>query len=589
MKNFIENDHKYDIKLFKINMSYHELAKIEHNSEKIKYIIDSHISHFEIEDNLYSISKHSIEDLKVLTYVYNEPEKNSYWKQFLPDNITDKHSFEIKKISFALFVTISDKIFCVVGGGGISVIKKFLNHTFGIDLYEHIADLTEDKISSITLRSISGKLTEERDIYRNGQNLSDSINFTEIPKKINLELRNTLKKNIFNFIQYSNDRTLVEVSTYFHIKQRIDFETFIELIKTIYKIEKNIKPISISSFSKEKDDLVIKNEYQNTLLNEIYDYMIDSFGPNRLNTVNKFDIDFIHPSKILEFYECDTYKLYTKNKRNAFYETNDMYTLFENGLKHIYEIIGENLNNPFEFNKILFGIKVVGIKNEKRLTTAMFLQHITCEVKYQNQPVFKIDNIWYTVQDNFETTLNEKCINLLNQNYLNSNILDYSWDTNKLTEGDYNLKYNNQDNYLVLDKMISQNIELCDIIHYNGDDVFLIHVKNGFDAKMRDLSNQISISANRLFTDYNSKEKKYLKAVYDRYIKGKKEYLPQEKFLSLFGKNIIYVMAYKSRFEPKLTLDDRITKSKSNIAKYSLIQANHDLKNLYQLKYFDIK
>lgn len=589
MRNFIENDYKYDIKLFKINMSYYELAKIESNSEVINYIIDTHISHFEIEDNLYSISEHKIDDLNVLTYVYNEPEKNSYWKQFLPDNITNLHSFEVKKISFVLFVTISDKIFCVVGGGGISVIKRFLNNTFGIDLYEHIADLNEDQISSITLRSISGKLTEERDIYRNGQNLSDSINFTEIPKKINLELRKSLKKELFNFIDYSNEKTLVEVSTYFHIKQRIDFETFIELIKTVYKIEKNIKPISISSFSKEKNDIIIENNYLKILLSDIYDYMIDSYGPNKSNTINKFDIDFIHPSKISEFYECDTYKLYAKKKRNAFYETNDMYSLFDNGLKYVYDIIGENLNDIFEFNKMLFGVKVVGLKNNKIVTTAMFLHHITCEIKYYNNPIFKIDNIWYTVQDNFETILNEKCISLLNQNYLNDKILNYSWKSKELTEGEYNLEYEGHDNYLVLDKIISQNIELCDIIHYDDDNVFLIHVKNGFDAKMRDLSNQISISANRLFTDYNTKEKKYLKEVYNRYKKGKKKPMSQEVFLSLFGKNVIYVMAYKSRFDSILSHQDKITNSKSNIAKYSLIQANHDLKNLYQLKYFDIK
>lgn len=38
----------------------------------------------------------------------------------------------------------------------------------------------------------------------------------------------------------------------------------------------------------------------------------------------------------------------------------------------------------------------------------------------------------------------------------------------------------------------------------------------------------------------------------------------------------------------KLDLEDRIRKSKSNIAKYSLIQCVQDMSPLYQIKIFDI-
>ena len=60
-------------------------------------------------------------------------------------------------------------------------------------------------------------------------------------------------------------------------------------------------------------------------------------------------------------------------------------------------------------------------------------------------------------------------------------------------------------------------------------------------------------------------------------------------FLNKFNQNkeIIYVMAYKSK-KGKMNLEDRIRKSKSNIAKYSLIQCVQDMSPLYPIKIFDI-
>ncbi|GGF73938.1 DUF6119 family protein [Wenyingzhuangia marina] len=585
MRNFIENDFKYDVKIFKINTEFYEIRKLNSAKEIINHLIDSHKSNFEIEENQFSISNHEIDDLNITSYVYNEPEKESYWKQFLPTEITNNHNFEIKRISFVLFVSISDKIYSLVGGGGISVVKKYLNHTFGIDIYECLADLDHDQISSITLRNIAGKLTEERDIFRNGQNLADSINFTDIPRKINLELRKELKETIFNFIDFSNDKTLIEVSTYFFIKQKVNFETFVELIKVLTNLEDNKLHTPISSFVKEKDETLISAEYEKILHNEIYDIMIDLYGPNRQNTTRRFDIDFIHPSKIIEFYECDTYKVYAKKKRNCFFETNDKYLLFEKTLEYIYSQLGDKLESIYDFNSILFGIKVIGYKNEKKQTIAPFLQHITCEIKYNNYPIFKIDNLWYRVKDNFIETINSKTIGLLDNNSIPHNILTYKWES-KETEGEYNLKYENLEKYIVLDKMISQNIELCDIIYEDKENVYLIHVKKGFDAKMRDLSNQISIAANRLYTDVNSEDKIYLKSVFKRYDNHK---ITENEFLKIFEKNIVFVMAYKSGFGEETTITDRVKKSKSNIAKYCIIQTNQEMKNLYSLKYYDIK
>jgi uncharacterized protein (TIGR04141 family) len=219
----------------------------------------------------------------------------------------------------------------------------------------------------------------------------------------------------------------------------------------------------------------------------------------------------------------------------------------------------------------------------------MFIQHITCEIKYEGKPIFHIDSTWYKVKNDFINSINDKCINLIEKNRLKEKFINIPWDTTIKDEGDYNDKYNSITNYFVFDKMLPDNIEFCDIMYEDKETIYLVHVKDGFDAKVRDVSNQITISANRFWNDFNSGSNEYLESIVDTYNKRSSSKIDKKSFIDKFktDREIIYVMAFKSK-NGKKPVDFKITKSKSNIAKYSLIQCIQDMSSLYQLKIFDI-
>mgnify|MGYP001126640152 CR=1 FL=1 len=101
---------------------------------------------------------------------------------------------------------------------------------------------------------------------------------------------------------------------------------------------------------------------------------------------------------------------------------------------------------------------------------------------------------------------------------LNFDILK-KWEEDK-DEDYYNKLHSSLPNHYVLDKVIKDNIELCDLLVIENDRAFFIHVKNGFNATMRDLYIQVILSAKRLSNDLkNNIESSYLKETLKKYNK----------------------------------------------------------------------
>ena len=145
-----------------------------------------------------------------------------------------------------------------------------------------------------------------------------------------------------------------------------------------------------------------------------------------------------------------------------------------------------------------------------------------------------------------------------------------------------------------MDKVIKDNIELCDLLVIENDRAFFIHVKNGFNATMRDLYIQVILSAKRLSNDLkNNIESSYLKETLKKYNKlnptKKIDYKDIIEKLKKKEIKINFVMAYRNgRYKGKTALE-KIDCSKSNIAKYSLIQVIKEMQQFdFEISLFDI-
>ncbi len=165
------------------------------------------------------------------------------------------------------------------------------------------------------------------------------------------------------------------------------------------------------------------------------------------------------------------------------------------------------------------------------------------------------------------------------------------WATGE-TEDTYNFSYLNENSTLVLHKITPKNIEPCDILKWDSENLYLCHVKAGFNNKMREVCSQIQISASIIKEAVSSKGE-YLKEIY-KLLKKKIDNddvlinsqgnqtlkISENDFVKLFkSKNLIFVMAICDT-NPKNRDLKNIKQFRSNIAKISLQRLNRDLMGL---------
>ena len=587
---------RINLKIFLIDKNHYDLRG--KNLEEIVYEITNnhnkklHASNLHIQNTF--LTYHKDGDFDTWSYCFNQPKQNFYWKSFLPDELTTTQNFNVVEFSYVLFLKFNTELYCVIGGSGMSVIKRYLDNNFGIDLYQYFAKPKDDILIDLTMRSISGNISQKKNTYNQNQTLSDSINYSEIPHKIKVVIRNELKKKQFKKYSLTDNRSILEVGNYFSIRKKLSYKLLKELIRDIDKIKKDdsdYQELTLFKKVKESDLLINLDKEVVKLITD--DVLSLNYSPS-LKLASSDIIEVVHPSKLEKFYDCNNFSIKLKNLRED--KAKIVYhrdTLYSDVVKYIFSICTDTLKR-IEIEEKIFKITVKGNHDDETLTIANFFSHVAAEINLNSKKYFRIDANWYFLANEFIVQIKKEAVECYKHNKLNDDLLN-PWGNND-DEDTYNLSHKDLKDYHILDKKIKENIEICDILVIKNNKIYFIHVKEGFNTKMRDLYVQVILSAKRLWNDLKNNEGiSYLKNTLEYYnsknINGKK--INVKDILKRIVDNeldIVFVMAYNNRaYQSKNSLD-KIGLSQSNIAKYSLVQTTKEMKEFsnFEFKIIDI-
>lgn len=582
-------------KIYKVDKSHRLLNNIRETDEICKYIIthsrriDNHNFELNEADFTYEIDEDS--NLKYFLYTFNSSEIESEWKNYFPTNLAGNSNFIQQKLSLVFFIEFEDFLFVIIGGNSYRIILPFIDENFGIELYSRILDPENDELISIKTRSLTGKKAGSYTYYKDNFKLIDHIKFGTIPKEISVKLSN-IDNNNFNFLKNSaKEKVQISVSNSIKFRRIVDFENLKILIKEIKYFEELDKNDYLTTYSKINKQTLIDS------LNDILINNIHSDIPNieqRSENINTtFYYEFCHPKFIDKFYEADSYHLYEKTeetKYSIFGTTNDKGKIYEIVILRALENFGTNISiNDLKY--FLFGVKVRSYEkgSKKQNTTGTFIMHLNTEVELNRHPYFYLDNNWYLLQDSFIKDLNSQCKRVLKNYKAPLDLLPKTWDKETLKkESEYNILYKEETNYFVFDTITIDGIELCDILYYDESNIYLIHVKYGFDSSIRELYNQVILSARRLQETLSDNEKSYLKSNFKSMINKENTVsnLTEDEFLNLFSKKINYVMAFSSKHITELIIENDVERIKSSIAKFSVIQTSSEMRAEYYDLFF---
>lgn len=579
---------KFNLKIFQIDKSYYEF-KDASDKEIIEIIQNNHEKKLRHKFQDLTLIKPEVKyqkdgKFKFWSYCYNQPKEKYYWKLFLPENLTENQNFEIIEFSFVLFIKYKSEIYCVISGSGMSVIRKFINPSFGIDLYQRIAKPKEDIIQELEIRGVANNISQKKQIFNFNQTIAETLEYSEVPTKIKLQIRDELKLNEFKKYSLNDDVALLEVGSYFSIRKKLNFDELKILIKDIHKIRKNNKPVQLTLFFKINEPELV-DELDETLKEIIVDDILLHNTPDKVKYNQSDVIEVVHPSKLELFYECNSFLIrakFSRGKTDVIVKNREQ--LYFECTKHIFDNL-EDVRERFKIKGKLFKLNIVGLINKSEKTYGHFFSHITAEIDYLGKKYFKIDGHWYLLDDDFLELMNNDAKEFYTKYRMVEDLL-LKWPKKK-DEDFYNKSHNHLKNYFVLDKVINDNIELCDLMVINDKKVYFIHVKNGFNTKMRDLYIQVVLSAKRLSNDLkDSKKSIYFEKTLKLYNKrNPTKKVDVNELIDRLRKDpsqATFVMAFKNNHYKGKPILERIDLCKSNIAKYALVQV---VKEMQQFKF----
>jgi len=505
---------------------------------------------------------------------FNSLKYDPKWKPFLSGIVPDGTKVTIARNtinSFICFIQLGTNIYAVAAGRGSLIAERYSELNFGLSLLVRLVPKESRVIRQIQDRGVSGIILGQTKHYRGEQRIADENQFGKIFKEVKAELsRGTLGKT-FGFPEAELSRKSSGLfKSSFKLGKAINFPKLLDLVGRFDNILK-----MKAGYELNKVQLIDKRHPRNAALNEKLDEQLMEDVYKACRSGGSPDVDLCHRD-FETFMDADSYTLVLNKEQMLEFEHTPTFDslIFELKRASQYD------DSTFELFKqyVLYRRLCAYGDSPTPLTAEPVWDHLNGEVFYEDYSYFKVDGLWYRILPAFIKELNAECQRVIHERW-DTKQLDKPYPDLRKTEGWYNKSYISCAQTLVFDKILPDRIEACDILTWDNSSVRLIHVKKGFNNSVRELCSQIILSAKRIEEDIRTGYKgierleQMAKKCADQKIA--KQNFPSDglkgRFQNVEHKNIVFCLAVVDINDTERSLHDNVSKFRSNIAKYSLI------------------
>lgn len=513
------------------------------------------------------------------------------WLSFLSP-VIDKNDPILKNqnqiFSFIGFIAYRKKIYAIAGGYGSFEIEQFTKPDFGLEIIVKLFEKENRVIKSIQQRGVTGIVLGQTRFYKGDQRFSDENQFGQIFKQVQAELNSHHLINSFGFSKedLKKEKAGCMAKSSFKINKAINFDELLNLIKRIDGILDKPDKFTLNKVvhlkGKRFEELIKKLE------EEMYKQIFNDYKAGQTP-----DFDICN-SKFEQYLTAEKYIIELSSKEFIKFDHRPNWSNIVKEMRRMKVIEDDDY---FQLKHSILLRKLSAFDaSENKISQDTIFDHLNGEIIYNGNSFFHIDKGWYRIDPTFIDDLNKQCTTMLNDTW-DTTIIKHKFDLKK-DEDIFNQLYLNQPGALVLDTITPENIECCDILLYDQDNITFVHVKKGFSNTMRDLTAQVSIAAKRIretilsdfkyFTKVEARAKTPVrKDVLRNLIAAQK--FPPKGIVHLFKQTprprMTFCLAFVDTATTKRSLFTEIEKFSSNIAKYSLIELSQDLR----LMGFDFK
>jgi uncharacterized protein (TIGR04141 family) len=531
-----------------------------------------------------------------ITLFYKKLSTESNWKDFI-ETIAQANQAIVNRVkctreSFILFLinNVSNSIYAIAGGSGYASLTEFIDAEFGLNILSRLLSRESKSLRSTTEKNFFGGILGQIKYFRNDYNLLENDSFGSIYEELHSRLSSEEITEQFNIPQNErNSNYMCIAKDSFTIKRAIDFTELLNIVDKCEFLLTQPTVVTLNNYRKlTSSDSELIEKLDNFVIERIYSYYA--------NDDEHIDINICHRN-FEKYLSAESYILsFTLNNEPQQIVTDHPMSIL-NIIKAI-RFFDPDLR-PIIFKRIINYCHLESNSDGESITYDLLRNHFNIEILYEEQTYFLFNRDWYQVSRAFLDKINDRCQYYITNNTLNDNTLE-AWTEQEMDENQYNAKYFFRQGFMVFDRITPQNIEMCDFLKYDETTVYLFHVKLGFDHSMRDLCNQVIVSA-RLINEDLKKDFGYIRLMYNsiKNYNGKDPYrlrvkkqlngITEDQFLSFFiHKAIVYILAVKDRADNRNI--QNIDEYNSNIAKFATQDLFSRMKDLgVALKIYQIQ
>ncbi len=182
-------------------------------------------------------------------------------------------------------------------------------------------------------------------------------------------------------------------------------------------------------------------------------------------------------------------------------------------------------------------------------TNGTLFDHLHGELRHDEKTYFLLAGKWYEVESSYIEAVTSDFLRLMNDLDLDASQIGLrNWKAYE-TEGTYNESSMTAATFINGDRVLTDNIELFDGLATVAGDLYVVHVKDGFDVKVRDVRSQLVNSAQLIENDVRTGNYTVLKRHHTALVRNKRTQLSQSEFIKLFERPRAYVLAYGTRIK----------------------------------------
>lgn len=517
------------------------------------------------KNEIVNFSNNGFNGLVFKTYHYPS------WYGMIDNMLEENIDLSNTHISYILSYLKNDNIFLLTGGLGSNYISEYIQRNYGLYLLPKIMKENSAAIKSVLENRMSGNKLSSKHSNRNVTTISTENDMSSVFRELSLEFDKEMIELLD--IEIDDNKKVKNLNLVakdsFVIRKSITIEELIIVLSKLISIEKNEDNFSLGYFVDAK-----------------------KYGYSYKNINERF-IQYLMTGNIDNFILVgDDYSEYCIGGNSYVIEDNEKNLIFQSDvpitMKDLYEkcltppITKTSIERLLKYNLVVYNDK------ETILYPTKIKQCMQGYIEDDNRQIFFLFNDkWLMFDNNFIDNLDSefkknyaqmiKIDNKLRNILLNNNT--------SLTEDAYNKTFKESDDIILAHTVLSNNIELADLIYYDDDNLYLIHNKLKFQGNgARDVLNQILTSA-EFINHYMMEKKVFIEQYYDdileKYPNNKIKNISKDEFIALFDKtNVYYVAGFMHNLSDS---------TDSNYAKYITIDTSKKLNEKgYQLLLFNI-